>query len=101
MSAHPEIAVAHGMFTLERRYDASPERVYRAYADPAAFRRWFVEGEGWTIHEWVHDFRVGGIADYIIGNLSLLVQWHLRIFSPQQLRFVPVPAAHPAPEGFA
>ena len=62
MSAHPEIAVAHGMFTLERRYDASPARVYRAYADPAAFRRWFVEGEGWTIHEWVHDFRVGGMA---------------------------------------
>ena len=62
MTAHPEIAVAHGMFTLERRYDASPERVYRAYADPVAFRRWFVEGEGWTIHEWVHDFRVGGAA---------------------------------------
>lgn len=49
-----------GAFTIERRYDASPERVFRAYADPVAFRRWFVEAPGATIHEWAHDFRVGG-----------------------------------------
>ena len=54
--------LAHGTFTIKRRYDASPERVFRAYADPAAFRRWFVDGEGWTIHDWSHDFRVGGSA---------------------------------------
>lgn len=52
--------LAHGMFTIERRYDASPARVFRAYADPAAFRRWFVEAPGATIHDWAHDFRVGG-----------------------------------------
>ena len=52
--------LAHGTFTLERRYDASPKRVYAAHSDPVAFRRWFVEHEGWTIHEWTHDFRVGG-----------------------------------------
>lgn len=52
--------LAHGTFTIERRYDAAPARVFRAYADPAAFRRWFVEGKGFTIHEWTHDFRVGG-----------------------------------------
>lgn len=52
--------LAHGMFTIERRYDASPARVFRAYSDPVAFRRWFVEAPGATIHEWVHDFRVGG-----------------------------------------
>ena len=52
--------LAHGMFTIERRYDASPERVFRAYADPVAFRRWFVEAPGATIHDWAHDFRVGG-----------------------------------------
>jgi uncharacterized protein YndB with AHSA1/START domain len=54
--------VSHGTFTVERRYDASPARVFAAHADPVAFRRWFVEGEGWTIHEWTHDFRVGGRA---------------------------------------
>lgn len=52
--------LAHGMFKIERRYDASPERVFRAYSDPAAFRRWFVEAPGATIHDWAHDFRVGG-----------------------------------------
>jgi len=60
MTAQSAPAVAHGTFTIERRYDASPERVFRAWSDPAAFRRWFVEGEGFTIHEWTHDFRVGG-----------------------------------------
>ncbi|WP_439470184.1 SRPBCC domain-containing protein [Brevundimonas sp.] len=52
--------VAHGTFTVERRYDASPERVFRAYSDPAAFRRWFAEGDQWTVHHWDLDFRVGG-----------------------------------------
>jgi uncharacterized protein YndB with AHSA1/START domain len=52
--------LAHGMFTIERRYDASPDRVFRAYGDPVAFRRWFVEAPGATIYEWAHDFRVGG-----------------------------------------
>ena len=58
----PAPDIAHGTFTIECRYDASPERVFRAYADPAAFRRWFVEGENWTIHDWTYDFRVGGHA---------------------------------------
>lgn len=52
--------VAHGTFVLQRRYDAAPARVFRAWADPVAFRRWFVEAPGATIHDWVHDFRVGG-----------------------------------------
>lgn len=55
-------SIAHGTFTVERRYDASPARVFRAWSDPVSFRRWFVDGEGWSIHEWEHDFRVGGRA---------------------------------------
>ena len=58
----PNPEIAHGTFTIERRYDASPERVFRAWSDPAAFRRWFVDGEGWTVHDWTYDFRVGGYA---------------------------------------
>lgn len=53
-------ALAHGTFSIQRRYDASAERVFRAYSDPVAFRRWFVDGKGFTIHSWTHDFRVGG-----------------------------------------
>ena len=52
--------VAHGTFVLKRRYDATTARVFRAWADPVAFRRWFVESPGATIHDWAHDFRVGG-----------------------------------------
>jgi uncharacterized protein YndB with AHSA1/START domain len=53
-------SVVHATFTLERTYDASPARVFRAFADPALKRRWFVEGEGWEIEEYESDFRVGG-----------------------------------------
>ncbi|RZJ93828.1 MAG: polyketide cyclase [Brevundimonas sp.] len=60
MTPKPEDAVTHGTFVVERRYDASPERVWNAHADPDAFRRWFVEGEGFTLHEWTHDFRLDG-----------------------------------------
>jgi len=60
MTAPNPARVAHGTFTIERRYDASPARVFHAWSDPVAFRRWFVEGKGFTIHEWTHDFRVGG-----------------------------------------
>lgn len=62
MTTQDKPVLAHGTFTIERRYDAAPERVFNAYADPVAFRRWFVDGEGWTINEWNHDFRVGGRA---------------------------------------
>jgi uncharacterized protein YndB with AHSA1/START domain len=60
MTAAPRPSVAHGTFTVERHYDASPARVFRAHSDSAAFRRWFADGDGWTIFEWEHDFRVGG-----------------------------------------
>lgn len=60
MTPADQPTVAHGTFRIERRYDASPGRVFRAWSDPAAFRRWFAEAPGATIEEWVHDFRVGG-----------------------------------------
>jgi uncharacterized protein YndB with AHSA1/START domain len=53
-------SVVHATFTIERSYDASPARVFRAFADPAIKRRWLVEGEGWGVEEYVADFRVGG-----------------------------------------
>jgi uncharacterized protein YndB with AHSA1/START domain len=55
-----ERSVTHATFTIERTYDASPARVFRAFADPVARRRWMVEGEGWEVEEYQADFRVGG-----------------------------------------
>lgn len=50
----------HGSFIIERRYSASPERVFAAWADPKAKRAWFAEGEGWDIKGYKLDFREGG-----------------------------------------
>jgi uncharacterized protein YndB with AHSA1/START domain len=51
-----ERSVEHATFVVERRYDASPARVFRAWSDPAAKARW------WGLPEGTHelDFRVGG-----------------------------------------
>lgn len=51
---------AHGSFTLERTYDAAPPRVFAAWADPAAKRAWFVEGDSWEVQSYELDFREGG-----------------------------------------
>jgi len=50
----------HSTFRLERYYDASPSRVFEAFANTAAKRRWLVEGEGFEVFEHDADFRVGG-----------------------------------------
>lgn len=53
-------STTHGTFTLERVYDASPARVFRAWADPAIKARWFVGPADWRMLERAMDFRVGG-----------------------------------------
>lgn len=50
------MAVTHSTFTLERRYPASVERVFEAWADPAARKRWMAQGA-----EHSQDFVVGGV----------------------------------------
>lgn len=48
-----ERSVKHDTFVVERSYNASPARVFAAWADPQAKARWFP-----TANEF--DFRVGG-----------------------------------------
>lgn len=52
-------SAAHATFTLERTYDAPPERVFRAFTDPKIKARWFRGPEDWG-QEHELDFRVGG-----------------------------------------
>jgi uncharacterized protein YndB with AHSA1/START domain len=54
------MTTVHGSFTLERHYPAPPSRVFRAFADPSLKRRWYVEGEGWSVEHHALDFRAGG-----------------------------------------
>jgi uncharacterized protein YndB with AHSA1/START domain len=54
-----ERSVVHTTFVVERTYDASPARVFAAWADPEAKARWFGDpDEG--VEEFELDFRVGG-----------------------------------------
>jgi len=53
-------SVSHGIFVIERAYDASPARVFAAWADPAAKARWFVGPGGWKELRREIDFRIGG-----------------------------------------
>jgi uncharacterized protein YndB with AHSA1/START domain len=53
-------SVTHSTFTLERVYDASPARVFAAWADPRAKARWFVGPDEWESGTHELDFRVGG-----------------------------------------
>jgi uncharacterized protein YndB with AHSA1/START domain len=53
-------SVVHGAFHLQRIYDATPERVFRALSDVAAKSRWFYGPEGWRPIERTMDFRIGG-----------------------------------------
>jgi uncharacterized protein YndB with AHSA1/START domain len=52
--------IHHGQFTLERTYQASPERVYHAWSDMGAKAHWFIGPEGWSQVRREMDFRVGG-----------------------------------------
>ena len=54
------MSVTHSTFSLERTYDASPSRVFAAFADPEQKRQWFTGPEEWTLDAFEVDFRVGG-----------------------------------------
>jgi uncharacterized protein YndB with AHSA1/START domain len=52
--------VVHASFSIDRIYPVEPARVFQAFADHDMKRRWFVEGEGFEVHSYSSDFRVGG-----------------------------------------
>jgi uncharacterized protein YndB with AHSA1/START domain len=54
-----ERSVVHATFAIERTYDATPVRVFKAWADPVAKASWF--GPPSLTHENLElDFQVGG-----------------------------------------
>ena len=55
-----ERTAVHATFCIERTYDASPARVFKAFADPGAKAKWFGGPGNWTADGATMDFRVGG-----------------------------------------
>lgn len=55
-----ERSVVHATFVIERIYDASPARVFKAWSDPAVKARWFRGPGEWQRGTYELDFRVGG-----------------------------------------
>jgi uncharacterized protein YndB with AHSA1/START domain len=53
-------SVTHDTFVIERVYDATPARVFAAFADPEIKYRWFSAPEEWVREKSRLDFRVGG-----------------------------------------
>jgi len=54
-------SVEHASFTLERRYEAAPSRVFAAWADPEAKARWLAGPDEWDTGPHELDFREGGV----------------------------------------
>ena len=50
----------HASFTIDRTFDATPDRVFAAFATAEGKARWFSGPPGWAPIERVFDFRVGG-----------------------------------------
>jgi uncharacterized protein YndB with AHSA1/START domain len=63
-------SVSHATFTLERRYKARAERVYRALSDPGVKPKWFSPPETWAREEYTLDFRIGGVETSIGGPVG-------------------------------
>ena len=55
-----EHSTQHATFAIERDYDASPARVFRAFAELDAKKQWFTGPPEWGPDEHAMDFRIGG-----------------------------------------
>lgn len=53
-------SVVHATFTIERHYEATPARVFAAWATKDAKARWFACTGDWVTTRHEMDFRVGG-----------------------------------------
>jgi uncharacterized protein YndB with AHSA1/START domain len=49
---------------VRRRFEASPEEVYRAHVDPALLQQWLLGPEGWTMPVCMIEPRSGGKIRY-------------------------------------
>jgi uncharacterized protein YndB with AHSA1/START domain len=53
---------------VTRRFNASPEAVYRAHTEPALIQRWLLGPEGWTMPVCICEAKPGGAIRYEWSN---------------------------------
>ena len=53
-------SIVHASFTITRVYDATPARVFQAFADDKSKQKWFAGPPGWQTIKRIFDFREGG-----------------------------------------
>jgi uncharacterized protein YndB with AHSA1/START domain len=53
-------SVVHASFTITRHWNASPARVFQAFADEQKKKAWFGGGDEWEPLRHSFDFKVGG-----------------------------------------
>jgi uncharacterized protein YndB with AHSA1/START domain len=66
------MTIVHETITLDRHYDATPERVFRAFSNAEAKAMWFPGGPGhWQVQgASTFDFRVGGLETRATGPVG-------------------------------
>ncbi|HET9350612.1 MAG TPA: SRPBCC domain-containing protein, partial [Burkholderiales bacterium] len=92
--------------TLTRHYAAAPEKVWRAWTDPEAIKRWFGPGPGEPVSAAELDLRVGGrfrivfggadgnanecagVYKEVVPNRRLAFTWHWPRTTPERISLV-------------
>jgi uncharacterized protein YndB with AHSA1/START domain len=73
--AASERSTTHSTFVIERTYDAAPQKVFAAWADPTAKSRWFGPPQK---GDYSLDFRVGGSEHFTGGPEGTLYTFDSR-----------------------
>jgi uncharacterized protein YndB with AHSA1/START domain len=93
---------------LSRRYPVAPEKVWRAWTDPQALKRWFGPGPGEPVSVADIDLRVGGrfrivfggadgnanecagVYKEVVPNRRLVFTWHWPRTTPERVSVVTI-----------
>lgn len=86
-------SLKHSSFVIERRFDADPSQVYRAWVEPATKARWFSgPPDKWTEQLREIDVRVGGrdrlVGTFVDGSESRFESQYLDVVPEKRLIYV-------------
>lgn len=77
----------HDTFTIERTFNASPDRVFQALANAEQKAKWFAGPPPWKLVESTFDFRVGGqerVSGIHAGGMSSIFEARYHDIVPNQ-----------------